>query len=200
MSNTPSVTSSASAPTQPSSQSPSDDLASPAFLLAKPNPDRWQGHGFRELLGLEPRILAAPLPHGPVGKKATQLSVLWNDAHARLYEASGDQPLKIAQRASDICFDRLGRKPKAKAKLPHLVEDLFDPGTKLMRSIELASRALFDPAADGTFPNVDFIDRIANDLIAFHDAHDEGHDIRFVPLRSMGRCLQTLVRILRQAQ
>lgn len=197
MLNTPSTTSPTSTPTPSSNETPSDGLPSPAFLLAKPNADRWQGHGFRELLGLEPRILPAPLPHGPVAKKATQLSVLWNDAHGRLYEAAGDQPLKIVQRASDKCFDRLGRKPKAKANLPHLVEDLFDPGTKLMRSIELASRALFDPAVDGTFPNVEFIDRLGNDMIAFHDAHYAGHDVRFVPLRSMGRCLQTLVRVLR---
>lgn len=181
-----------------SDQARSGFLSSAAFLLAKPDPSRWQG--FRDLLGLEPRILAAPLPDGPVGKKAKQLSLLWNKAHAQLYEATGEQALKMVQRASDMCFDRLGRKPKAKAKLPHLDEDLFDPGTKLMRAIELASQALFDPAADGTFPNVDFIDRLGEDLVAFHDAHDEGHDVRFVPLRSMGRCLQMLASILRQAK
>lgn len=171
-------------------------LAETSFLIAQPNSERWEGT-FADQLGLEPRVLPMPQPRSRDSSKAASVSLLWNLAHGRLAEADPDDALKIAQNTNDRLFNRHRHRPKV--TIGHLEHDRFDPGTKLMKAIELASYALFHHSADGTFPNVEFIDRLGADLLSFHKAHHDVNDVRFTPLRSMGRCLQTLARILRKA-
>jgi len=167
-----------------------------SFLIAHPNPRRWEGT-FAEQLGLEPRVVPAPTPGSSDGKKASRLSLIWSSAHSWLHETPADVALRAARDASAKTFNRDSRKPTI--TLAHIPEDLFDPGAKMMRALERASDALFDRAADGTFPNVRLIEEIGNDLIAFHQAHSNLNDVRFSPIRSMGNCLQALARTLRDA-
>jgi hypothetical protein len=172
-------------------------LRSETFLIASYDPNQWIG-SFGYVLGLEPRVLAPPLPQSRESAKAARLSKRWNGAHAQLRDAIADQALKTVQNLSDAFFNRWSRRPKV--KMVHQLENRFDPGAKYMRAIELASQVLFQPARDGTYPDVASIERLGADLIAFHDAHARSCDARFMPIRSMGNCLLALVRILRDAE
>jgi hypothetical protein len=124
--------------------------------------------------------------------------MIWTSALFRLPDAPADVALKIGQDASAKTFNRLQRRPTV--PLAHLAADGFDPGAKLMRGVELASDALFDLAADGTFPNVELIEWVGKDLVAFHAAHHDVNDCRFTPVRLMGRFLVTLAGVLRDAE
>jgi hypothetical protein len=124
--------------------------------------------------------------------------MIWTTALARLYDAPPDVALKRVRDASAKTFNFHQRKPVV--SLAHLDGDVFDPGRKLMKAAELASSALFDRAADGSDPNLGLIESVASDLLAFHNAHYVANDVRFEPIRLMGRCLNSLARILREAE
>jgi hypothetical protein len=109
---------------------------------------------------------------------------------------TAEQALRIVQDTSDMFFGRVyPRKPKL--KLSGQIGDRFDPGMKFMGAIEIAAQVLFDPDAQGRFPNIEGIDALAEDLLDFHSQHHASADARFMPINAMGQCLQTLVSILR---
>jgi hypothetical protein len=173
----------------------------PSYRVIDYDPEQWTGS--LNLFDFEARVVAPPLPSSREAKKADRFAQRWRQAQAALLKGlmpapTADDALKVVQAVSDTFFNRVyPRKPKE--KLLSQPENRFDPGTKFMRAIEIAAQVLFDPDSDGRFPQVQGIEALANDLLAFHARHHHAADPRFMPVNAMGQCLKTLVSIFRQA-
>lgn len=169
------------------------------YVLAPHDPDRWTG-SFAAVLGLEPRVLAGPVPKTPEFQKATRYSVRWHEAFLEIDECDDPQEAvaRVLRVSDKFFYDRHRRKPIA--RLRYLDADRYDPGRKFMKATEETAHLLYSNIHCDKHPMVVRLEEIHRDLDRFLNGHRNINDARFLPVAAMSKCLARLAQILRAAE
>jgi len=163
------------------------------FILAEPDPDRWDPNSLRHLMSLEPRVIPPLDPASTQARKFNRLTKAWQSTHAEI-AAQPVRALELTRATMAKFVDE--RTCEVRFKFPVVEDDRYDPWRVLRNAMRQASAELFLGSSSSAATAL-VIQRIGDDLYDFWDARNDDADARFAPIRAVAVCLRALAECLR---